>query len=190
MSGPSLFSRHFPRPSALVPSRSVALILAVTASLLTTAMTRPHTPEGPRDRRVVDLVLAGDDESESTHGYAGHEARSGVAAGKPFRQTHGWMHYAMTTFDDTPVTLALTFVGVESQPRGYDVVVEDSVVASRELGVRTDSVAVVEISVPFSITKGRSNIAVVIRARGGVTPALREMRTVQDHHEAPHPAIR
>ncbi|MES2521814.1 MAG: DUF6805 domain-containing protein [Gemmatimonadota bacterium] len=173
-----------------MPSRSVALILALTTGLLTTAMTRPGTPEGDRDRRVVDLVLAGDVGSEATHGYAGHDARSGLAAGKPFRQTAGWMHYAMTTFDDTPVTLALTFVGVESQRRRYYIVVEDSVIASREFSAPADSSVVVEISVPFSITKGRSNIAVVIRARSGVTPALREMRTVQDHHEAPHSAIR
>ncbi|HYW30952.1 MAG TPA: DUF6805 domain-containing protein [Gemmatimonas sp.] len=173
-----------------MPARITTLSIALTASLVTGTLTRPIADAPALDRRVVDLVLAGDAPSEAAHGFAGHETSTGARAGKPFRTTSGWMHYAMTTFDDTPVTVALTFLGVDTVARSFDVVVEDSVIASRVLAAPLDSTIVIELSVPFSITKGRSNIAIVLRARGGRTPALREVRTVQDHHEVSYSATR
>jgi hypothetical protein len=141
---------------------------------------------GRPDRRVVDRVEAGNAESEATHGYAGHDAEAGVADGRTFRQARGWMRYALTTFDDTEVTVACTFVGTDSVPRSYDVVVEDSLIATRTLAPGMNTAAVVEFSVPFVLTRGKSNIAVVVRARGGSTPALQTVRTVQDHNEVDH----
>ncbi len=134
------------------------------------------------DRRVVDRVQLGEARSEAAHGYAGHDVVAGVAGGTSFRQARGWMRYALTTFDDTEVTVACTFVRTEGLIGPYDVVVEDSVIATRTHSSSTAS-SVVEIRVPFSITKGRTNIAIMIRARGGLTPALSELRTVQDHNE-------
>lgn len=148
-----------------------------------------------RDRRVVDTVVAGNAMSELSHGYAGHEATSGIADGKSYRATRGWMRYAVTTFDDTQVTLVCTFAPVADDgtpgAREYDVLVEDSVIATKKFiassstssaSVATPAV-VVEIEVPFALTKGRTNIAVVLRARTGSTPALRELRVIQDHNE-------
>lgn len=149
-----------------------------------------------RDRRVVDTVVAGNAASERSHGYAGHEATSGVMDGKSYREARGWMRYAVTTFDDTEVTLVCTFAPAvmdsASGAREYDVLVEDSVIATKKFGARSagasesataSPAAVVEIVVPFSLTKGRTNVAVMLRARNGSTPALRELRVVQDHNE-------
>jgi hypothetical protein len=138
---------------------------------------------GHRDRRVVDSVLAGDPISEAGHGYVGSDAVSGVAGGQAFRQARGWIRYALTTFDDTEVTLVCAFVRTDAVTHGYDVVVEDSLIATRALSAQPDAPAVVAIAVPLSVTKGKTSVAVVIRARGGLTPALREIRTVQDHNE-------
>jgi ATP adenylyltransferase/5',5'''-P-1,P-4-tetraphosphate phosphorylase II len=93
------------------------------------------------------------------------------------------MRYALTTYDDTEVTVACTFVGNDSVPRSYDVVVEDSLIATRTFKSQTAVPTVVEITVPFALTKGKTNIAVVIRARGGPTPALHKLRSIQDHNE-------
>lgn len=140
------------------------------------------------DRRVVDTVHAGDPVSESAHGYAGHEAVAGIRDGAPWRATAGWMHYTMTVFDDTPVTVALHFAD-DSVTRQFDLVVEDSVLVTRQVPARTPGApmpepgAVVEVAVPFAITKGKPNITIVLRARGGLTPALRDLRTLQDHNE-------
>jgi len=145
------------------------------------------------DRRVVDVADVGNARSEAIHGYAGNDVISGVAEGQPFRQARGWMRYALTTFDDTDVTVALTFVTTVNDvlaTRGYDVIVEDSLIATRTFTAQTPTPTVVDIAVPLAITKGRTSIAVIIRARGGLTPALRQLRTIQDHNEVdPSPTL-
>jgi hypothetical protein len=61
------------------------------------------------------------------------------------------------------------------------------VVAAREHPPTTQATTVVALDVPFALTKGKASLAIVLRARGGVTPALLELRTVQDHNEQDHP---
>ena len=156
--------------------RIALLIVSLAAGLFTTAAVRP-------DRRIVDTAEAGNPTSEAEHGYAGDDVITGMQGGKSYRQTRGWMHYALKTFDDTPVTVACTFVSIDSLARRYDIVVEDSVIASRTFTPQTNAASIVEIAVPFSLTKGKANVAVVIRARGGHTPALHMIRTIQDHYE-------
>ncbi len=139
----------------------------------------------PRDRRVVDTVIVGDPISEAQHGYVGHGDTLLVAEGAPARQARGSMRYALITFDDTEVTVACTFVGAVSGD--YDVVVEDSLIATKRYEATSAAPVVVELQVPFAVTKGKASIVVVLRARGGATPLLRELRTIQDHNEVSFP---
>ncbi len=155
-----------------------AALLGLLAAVTTAAASLPSTA---RDRRVVDAVEAGADQSESTHGYAAHDDTSGTVNGHSFRQARGWIRYALTTFDDTDVTIACTFLGTTSG--NYDLVVEDSLIASKRFEPTNGEPAVVEILVPFAVTKGKANIAVMLRARGGPTPRLHQLRTIQDHNE-------
>lgn len=157
--------------------RAVALTALVAASASLTAA-RPFLA---RDRRLVDLVEVGAAISEGDHGFAAHDDTSGTANGKRYRQARGWIRYALTTFDDTEVTIACTFLGTVSG--NYDLVVEDSLIASKHFDAATDVPSVVEFLVPFAVTKGKVSIAVVLRARGGVTPQLHQLRTIQDHNE-------
>ena len=158
-------------------SRRIAITtVAAFGCLLNTAAIR-------MDRRIVDTAEVGNPGSEAVHGYAGDDVTVGMADGKSFRQARGWMHYTLKTFDDTPVTVACTFVSTDSTARSYDLVVEDSVVASRMFASPTKTPVVVEIAVPFSLTKGKAHVVVVLRARGGPTPALQLIRTIQDHYE-------
>ncbi|MEP6766456.1 MAG: DUF6805 domain-containing protein [Gemmatimonadaceae bacterium] len=135
------------------------------------------------DRRVVDTVDAGNAVSEANHGYVGADDAIGLSGGKSYRQARGWMRYAMTTFDDTEVTVACTFLMTDSASHSYDLVVEDSVIATRTFATHAPASTVVEIAVPYVLTKGKTNIAVIFRARGGSTPALQQLRTVQNHNE-------
>ena len=168
---------HLPTlPIRSVPTRTSALVVTLAACVLTAATPLP-------DRRVVDVAEAGNPRSEATHGYAGYDVIAGVADGTPFRQARGWMRYVLTTFDDTEVTVAVIFVGDDSESRGYDIIVEDSLIATRTHSAHSTTPTVVEIAVPLAVTRGKSSIAVMVRARGGPTPALRELRTIQDHNE-------
>lgn len=168
---------------ALPTDRAVRRLLIALAGVLASASIDGRAMDHRRvDRRVVDVVLAGDETSESAHGYAGYLARAGSRDGAPYRTTAGWMRYALHTFDDTPVTVVLVLAR-DSVSRQYDVVVEDSLVATRTLDPDGAPVAIVEVDVPFAVTRGRAEVSVVVRARGGPTPALRELRTLQDHNE-------
>ncbi|MEP6780470.1 MAG: DUF6805 domain-containing protein [Gemmatimonadaceae bacterium] len=165
--------------SLVSPRVTIALISLASASFAIV---------GARfDRRVVDTVEAGNAVSEANHGYVGSDDSTGVFGGNPFRQARGFMRYAMTTFDDTEVTVACTFVLTDGSSRSYEVVVEDSVIAKRTFPApnlaATAALTVVEIPVPFVLTKGKTNIAVVVRADGGRTPALQLLRTMQNHNE-------
>lgn len=158
--------------------RRTAALAALLTSWATVAWVNPLAA---RDRRVVDRVEAGRAESEGLHGYAGHDDTAGTAEGQAFRQARGWMRYALTTFDDTDVTIACTFLGTASGT--YDLVVEDSLITSTRFDAAVGAPTVVEIRVPFAVTKGKTSIAVMLRARGGLTPRLHELRTIQDHNE-------
>lgn len=165
--------------------------LTATALLIGGSLARPADAEvrspaiASIDRRIVDVVEVGNLENEQRHGFAGDSTIAGATAGKPWRRTFSWMHYALKTFEDTPVTLSLTLIADGQSSAGYDVIVEDSVVASRTFApdVRSESVSVVDIAVPFDVTKGKAHIAVIVRARGGATPSMHSMRTIQDHFE-------
>lgn len=163
--------------------RAVALAALVAAS----ATFMAATPLAARDRRVVDLVEVGVAVSEGDHGYAAHDDMAGTRNGRPYRQARGWIRYALTTFDDTEVTIACTFLG--SVSGSYDLVVEDSLVASKHFDAATDVPTEVNFLVPFAVTKGKVSIAVVLRARSGVTPQLHQLRTIQDHNEVAPSAV-
>ena len=143
------------------------------------------------DRRTVDIAEVGNVVSEALHGYVGDKAELGTHNGVSFRRARGSLRFALKTFEDTDVTIACAFVTTDSMARSFDVIVEDSLIATRSWPAsrsRTSTEATsvsstVEILVPFALTKGKNNIAVMLRARDGSTPALREIRTIQDHLE-------
>lgn len=168
------------------PASLLRRTVALTALLAACATAASANPFAARDRRVVDRVEAGNANSEGVHGYVGHDDTTGTADGLAFRQARGWIRYALTTFDDTEVTIACTFVGTTSG--NYDVIVEDSLIASKRFEATLGAPTVIEILVPFAMTKGKTSIAVMLRARGGPTPRLHELRTIQDHNEVPLPS--
>lgn len=127
---------------------------------------------------------AGDARSEAAHGYWGGDAQVGTADGVTHREARGWMRYALTTFDDTEVTVSCTFAA-HADARRFELVVEDSVIAT-PITPPSAEPRVVNVVVPLTLTRGKTNIAVAIRARDGLTPPLRELRTVQDHNELDH----
>jgi hypothetical protein len=163
--------------------RRTAVLAALLAACATVAWANPFAA---RDRRVVDLVAAGSARSEAEHGYAGHDDTTGTIDGRAYRQARGWMRYAVTTFDDTEVTIACTFLGSASGE--FDLIVEDSVIATKHVDVTTGTPTIVELLVPFAVTKGKTSIAVMLRAHRGPTPRLHELRTIQDHNEVPLPS--
>ncbi|WP_337171762.1 DUF6805 domain-containing protein [Gemmatimonas aurantiaca] len=162
----------------------IGRLLALASSLsVSLALPLSRPTETFVDRRIVDTVIAGNAGSEWAHGYAGHDDWAGVQNDTTFRQANGWMRYAMTTFDDTEVIIACVFVGNRDATRHFDLVVEDSLIARATLTPTDSATRTLEMRVPFGVTRGRTNISVVLRGREGRTPALRSLSILQDHHE-------
>jgi hypothetical protein len=161
----SMHARH----PIITASKRFLLVVGLSA----TVAARP-------DRRIVDRITIGDVRSEQDHAYAGADVTSGVAGDRAFRQTRAWLRYALTIFDDTEVTVAFTFLGSDA-PRTFDLIVENHLVSSYTF--RSAETATVELRVPLELTRGQTNILVTLRATNGPTPALLELRSVQDHNE-------
>jgi hypothetical protein len=132
--------------------------LLLLACLGATVAARP-------DRRIVDRVTIGDARSEHEHAAA---------------KGAGWVRYALNVFDDTEVTVSCTFAGT-TVPRTFDLIVENKMATTHTFNSR-DS-ATVEFRVPLSVTEGRTNILVMLKATKGPVPALISLRSVQDHNE-------
>ncbi len=114
------------------------------------------------DRRIVDRIVIGDARSEQQHACA---------------KTAAWMRCALTTFDDTEVTIAATVAGSD-EPQTFELVVENRTITMYTFNSR-DS-ATVELRVPLDVTAGRTNIQVLLR---GPARSLLLLRTIQDHNE-------
>ena len=156
-------------------------LMPLAAWLVSSAMT-PWPPSLP-DRRVVDTVVAGDEVSEGQHGYLGDRQQIDVVHGQHARRVTSSVRYTLTTFDDTEVTVACTFLG--ATPAQYDLLVHDRVVATKQITPHGDTPTVVEVDVPFPLTKGQATIVVTLRAHHGASLLLHEVRTIQEHNEHP-----
>jgi hypothetical protein len=142
-------------------------------------------PLATQGRRIVDVVKVGDATSEREHRYAGEGVTEGVADGRTFREVRGWLSYSMAVYEDTEVTLACTFRGSEGRKIPFDLVVEGRKIATNTFVSTSSRPTIVDVRIPFGITKGLTAIHVMLRAVDGPTPALLELRTVQEHLERP-----
>ena len=135
--------------------------------------------------RVVDVVNAGDAASEREHDYAGEGATAGVIDGRAYRQARGWLSYSMAVYEDTEVTLSCVFRGTEGRSLAFGLLVDGRPVKTHTVVPPSSRPAIVDLRIPFEITKGLTVIHVMLRAVDGPAPALFELRTVQEHLERP-----
>jgi hypothetical protein len=157
----------------------------------------PMTRQGPR---VVDVVTLGDLRSEREHEYAGEGTTDVVANGAVVRRITGWIGASLTTYDDTEVTIEATVVsdaGVGAAS-AFELLVDGQRIETHAAAVPHPATSPSALSVPstakpsferlawrvpFSLTKGKTRIGVVLRVVRGRAPAVLDLRTVQEHLE-------
>jgi hypothetical protein len=159
-------------------ARAQAPLLA----LLICAMAATPIVQG---RRVVDVVKVGDARSERDHDYEGERVSEGTIDGRLFRQARGWMRYSLAAFDEGEVTLDCTFRGSEGQKFTFDLLVEGHEILTHTFVSPSAAPSRLEFIVPTKVTAGKTILTVTIRAVGGPTPGLMELRNVQEHLERP-----
>ena len=143
----------------------------------------PASAVAGQARRVVDLVTVGAASSERDHEFSGAGVSTGVADGRTYREALGWQRYVLTVYEDSDVTLVCTFRGSNGPARPYVLEVEGTAVPVKPFTSATLAPVDVEIHVPAALSRRRTTIAVTIRAVDGPTPAVIQLKTVQEHLE-------
>ena len=157
---------------------AAGLAIALAVTCVGTAFAFPN-----QARRVVDVVTVGGAQSEREHEFSGERVSTGSAEGRAYREALGWQRYVLTVYEDSDVTLVCTFRGTNGDPRRYVLEVEGTAVPVSPFLSASLAPVDVEVRVPAALSRRRTAIAVTIRAVDGPTPALIQLRTVQEHLE-------
>lgn len=73
------------------------------------------------DKRTIDRVAPGEQQSEVEHGYAGERTSTGVWRDRKFRHADGWFSYKLEPKAEQEVTLRVTYFGADQ--RHFDILV-------------------------------------------------------------------
>jgi DUF1680 family protein len=126
---------------------------------------------------TLDVVTAGDVQSERDHNYQGERANQGGR----FREARdGWFSYELKVLPDKPMTLACTFRGSEGRLRAFDILVDGQKIASQTLEIHPTELFDFEYPIPEALTRGKQKITVRFQARPGATAgAVTDVRVFQ-----------
>jgi DUF1680 family protein len=122
------------------------------------------------ERRTIDLVGIGEQQSETDHRLLSQDSQSGGFYGRKWRHTGpgGWFSYELKTAPDQPVTLVCTYWGDERGERQFDVLVDGQKIATQTLGrVRPGEFYDQEYRIPLEQTRGKERINLKFQAHPG-----------------------
>ncbi len=133
-------------------------------------------------RRTVDRVEVGNRADERAHAMAGDTASGGWnGSGDGWRESWGkWFGYTIGMHGDRPVTLVLTFYGREDPARVFDILVDDTRIATQTLDGHPTGAFDVKYQLPDSLTQGKTTLSIKFVAEAEhVAGAVLDVRTVQ-----------
>ncbi|MCE5185258.1 MAG: glycoside hydrolase family 127 protein [Planctomycetaceae bacterium] len=122
--------------------------------------------------RTVDTFRPGEMQSERDHNFDGQNILAGEYAGRKWRHADngGHMAFDLKVLPDAAMELALTYWGSDAGGRVFDILVNETKIATQTLenvkpGVFTD----VTYAIPAELTKGKETIRVKLAAHPGRT---------------------
>jgi uncharacterized protein len=144
-------------------------------------LTEVAAREKDLERRAVDSVTVGSEESERTHGFKGEKATEGTFEGRRWREaTDGWLSYDLKTAPGKQVTLVCTYRGSEGRRRAFDILVDGERIAGEELLNHPTELFQMEYAIPERLTRGRERITVRFQALPGATAgSIFDVRVIQ-----------
>jgi hypothetical protein len=122
------------------------------------------------ERRTVDTVRIGEQQSEIDHRLQGERTQSGSHLDRRWRHAvdGGWFGYEVRVDPDRPMALGCTYWGSDAGGREFDILVEgEQLVTQRLEANRPGEFFDLEYSLPERITRGKRSVAVVFQARPG-----------------------
>lgn len=133
---------------------------------LTPAQQAANTPAVLAARRV-DQVWIGDPASEATHEMRTRFSGSGLFSGRPVRDAinGGAISYQLKVDPARPMCLYCTYWGNDAAGRRFDVVINDTVIATQTLEFNDPGHFFdVEYIIPERLTRGQSTVTVTFQA--------------------------
>ncbi|HKV37801.1 MAG TPA: beta-L-arabinofuranosidase domain-containing protein [Blastocatellia bacterium] len=133
------------------------------------------------ERRTVDAVTPGDQDSEQNHGFKGESTLDGDFDGRTFRAARdGWFSYDLKVPPGKAVTLVCTYRGSEGRARAFDVLVDGEKIASEDLKIHPGELFDFEYPLPERLTNGKQRITVRFQSHPAVmTGAVFDVRVIQ-----------
>ncbi|MGD0091209.1 MAG: beta-L-arabinofuranosidase domain-containing protein [Planctomycetota bacterium] len=123
------------------------------------------------ERRIVDAVHPGEQQSETDHKRQGERDGSGTHQGRKWRHAPdgGWFSYELKVLPDQPMSLLCTYWGSDSG-RTFDVLVDTEKVATQTLeNCKPGEFFDVECALPEQLTKGKERVTVKFQGHPGNT---------------------
>jgi hypothetical protein len=124
------------------------------------------TPEVVAARRVDELKLR-DPQSESEHNLKIRFGGGGFFMDRPVRDASngGFISFTMKVDPVAPMSLYCTYWGNDAGGRRFDIIVNDEVIATQVLDYNDPGRFFdVEYKIPHGITRGQTNVTVVLQA--------------------------
>lgn len=125
------------------------------------------------DSRTVDAVNTGEQQPEADHFMESQSSGAGNFNGEPWRDASngGFFSYKMKTDGRSDLSLRLRYWGNESGDRRFDILVDDTVIASENTSGKwkRDEFIEEEYAIPASLLDGKQTITVKFAGEQGQT---------------------
>ena len=122
------------------------------------------------DARTVDRFFPGNQQSEVDHDIQSQNSRTGVSGGRNWRDAFGGGRFSFVfkLETDTSYDLECTYWGDDSGGRVFDILIDDTAIATQTLDRNNPgNPYVVDYAIPSTLTVGKTSITVVFQAKPG-----------------------
>ncbi len=122
------------------------------------------------EARTIDFVQPGEMQPERDHAFDGENSRHGTHLDRKWRDAAdgGWFAFTLKADPDKPVALICTYWGSDAGQRTFDILVDDTVIATETLN-RPAPETFVDIAypIPAELTRGKTATRITFQAHPG-----------------------
>lgn len=121
------------------------------------------------ESRTIDYVMAGTQQSESDHDMQTTNSSKGSYNGEYYRDGEMFSYKLQTKGHTDGVTLMVRYWGGDNGNRQFDILVDNTVIATESLTGGKNEFVNVEYSIPSELLEGKTSIRVKFKAKSGNT---------------------
>lgn len=121
------------------------------------------------ESRTIDYVITGTQQSESDHDMQSQNSNKGSYNGEYYRDGQTFSYKLQTKGYTEGVTLMVRYWGGDSGNREFDILVDNTVIATESLTGGKNEFINVEYPVPEELLQGKESIRVKFKAKSGNT---------------------